>query len=298
MRYLRQNCDEFGIELFDIPDARGGIEHVAIPQQGLVLPGAVVVCGDSHTTTYGALGALGFGIGTSEVEHVLAIQTIVYRRLRTMRIIVDGILLPGVRAKDIILTLIGQIGASGALGYAVEFLGTTISALSVEARITICNMIVEAGARGALVAPDELVFSYLKGKMHCPNGDDWRQGQQYWSTLRSDSDAYFDKIFYLAAADIEPVVHGAPVRTKSAGFPDGSRILPQQATRLSVVRSSAGSSTWAFGPESVCRVFGSTGRSSGPAPTAVLKICAMRLKSLAAERLRGTSKPWSFPVPS
>lgn len=156
--YLQQNCEKFAIELFDVLDKRQGIEHVIAPEQGFILPGMVIAAGDSHTTTYGALGAFGFGIGTSEIEHLLATQTLVYKRLKSMRVTVDGELGTGLTSKDVIMTLIGKIGASGASGYAIEFAGSTIEGLSVEARMTICNMAVEAGARGAFMAPDDKVF--------------------------------------------------------------------------------------------------------------------------------------------
>ncbi|MDD5443080.1 MAG: aconitase family protein, partial [Pseudomonas fluorescens] len=156
--YLAENCQDFGIELLDILDKRQGIEHVIAPEQGFILPGMVIAAGDSHTTTYGALGAFGFGIGTSEIEHLLASQTLVYKRLKSMRVTVDGKLARGLTSKDVIMALIGKIGASGATGYAIEFRGSTVDALSVEARMTICNMAVEAGARGAFMAPDEKVF--------------------------------------------------------------------------------------------------------------------------------------------
>jgi 3-isopropylmalate/(R)-2-methylmalate dehydratase large subunit len=166
--YFEENCRDFGIELFNVLDKRQGIEHVVAPEQGFILPGMVIAAGDSHTTTYGALGAFGFGIGTSEIEHLLATQTLVYKRLKTLRVTVEGRPGPGLVSKDIIMELIRQIGASGATGYAIEFTGPAISALSVEARMTICNMAVEAGARGAFMAPDEKVYAYLADKPRAP----------------------------------------------------------------------------------------------------------------------------------
>jgi len=204
--YLAENCADFGIELFDVLDKRQGIEHVIAPEQGFILPGMVVAAGDSHTTTYGALGALGFGIGTSEIEHLLASQTLVYKRLKTMRVTVDGELAPGLTAKDVIMALIGRIGASGATGYAIEFRGSTIDALSVEARMTICNMAVEAGARGAFMAPDEKVFAYLKDKPRAPRGQLWEQAVASWRTLYSDVGARFDREVELDAGTLEPMV--------------------------------------------------------------------------------------------
>ncbi len=204
--YFAENCRDFGIELFDVLHVMQGIEHVVMPEMGLVLPGTVIAAGDSHTTTYGAFGALGFGIGTSDIEHYLATQTLVYRRLKTMRVTVDGDLLPGVRAKDVVMALIRQIGASGATGYAIEFAGPVIAALGVEGRMTICNMAVECGARGAIMAPDDKVFGYIEGRPRAPTGAAWDRAVAYWRSLASDSDAVFDREVRLHARDIEPMV--------------------------------------------------------------------------------------------
>ncbi len=204
--YFEKNCQDFDIELFDILDKRQGIEHVVAPEQGFILPGMVVAAGDSHTTTYGALGALGFGIGTSEIEHLLATQTLVYKRLKTMRITINGVLGVGVSSKDIIMAVIQQIGASGATGYAIEFFGTAIDSMSVEARMTICNMAVEAGARGAFMAPDKKVFDYLKTKPRTPRGDVWEKAIKEWGELKSDDKAVFDKEVQLNASIIQPMV--------------------------------------------------------------------------------------------
>ncbi|WP_439125022.1 MAG: 3-isopropylmalate dehydratase large subunit [Pseudomonas rhizophila] len=204
--YFERNCRDFGIELFDVLDKRQGIEHVVAPEQGFILPGMVVAAGDSHTTTYGALGAFGFGIGTSEIEHLLATQTLVYKRLKTLRVNVHGRMGAGVTSKDIIMALIRDIGASGATGYAIEFSGPTIESLSVEARMTICNMAVEAGARGAFMAPDEKVYAYLKDKPRAPKGALWEQAVEKWKTLYSDPGAHFDKEVELDASALEPMV--------------------------------------------------------------------------------------------
>ncbi|HKS15267.1 MAG TPA: 3-isopropylmalate dehydratase large subunit [Pseudomonas sp.] len=204
--YFEQNCRDFGIELFDVLDKRQGIEHVVAPEQGFILPGMVVAAGDSHTTTYGALGAFGFGIGTSEIEHLLATQTLVYKRLKSMRVTVRGELGPGLVSKDIIMALIRRIGASGATGYAIEFSGPTITALSVEARMTICNMAVEAGARGAFMAPDEKVYAYLASKPRAPKGALWEQALQQWRTLFTDPGAVFDEDLELDVGALEPMV--------------------------------------------------------------------------------------------
>ncbi|AEF21093.1 3-isopropylmalate dehydratase large subunit [Pseudomonas fulva] len=204
--YFEKNCRDFGIELFDVLDKRQGIEHVVAPEQGFILPGMVVAAGDSHTTTYGALGAFGFGIGTSEIEHLLATQTLVYKRLKSMRVTVQGELGPGVTSKDIIMALIQRIGASGATGYAIEFAGSTIDALSVEARMTICNMAVEAGARGAFMAPDEKVYAYLKDKPRVPKGQLWERAVEKWKLLYTDEGAQFDKEVRLDASELAPMV--------------------------------------------------------------------------------------------
>ncbi|WP_132255144.1 3-isopropylmalate dehydratase large subunit [Methylobacterium segetis] len=206
VRYFDENCRTFGIELFDVLHPLQGIEHVVAPELGFILPGMIVAAGDSHTTTYGALGALGFGIGTSDIEHYLATQTLRYRRMRTMRVWLDGALSPGVTAKDVVMALIRRIGASGATGYAVEFAGDGVAALSVEGRMTICNMAVEGGARGVVMAPDAAVFAYLAGKPRAPKGKAWEGALRHWSGLHSDADAVFDREIRLAASEIEPLV--------------------------------------------------------------------------------------------
>ena len=229
--YLASNCRDFGIELLDILDKRQGIEHVIAPEQGFILPGMVIAAGDSHTTTYGALGAFGFGIGTSEIEHLLASQTLVYKRLKTMRVSVDGDLAPGLTSKDVIMALIGKIGASGATGYAIEFRGSTLDALSVEARMTICNMAVEAGARGAFMAPDEKVFAYLKGKPRAPQGELWDQALAGWRLLHSDVGAVFDQEVQLDATTLEPMVTWGTSPDQAA--PIGARVPdPQDVSDL------------------------------------------------------------------
>jgi len=204
--YLERNCRDFGIPHFGLLDPRQGIEHVVVPEQGLSLPGMVIACGDSHTTTYGALGALGFGLGTSDVEHVLATQTIVYERLRNLQVVLHGRLPVGVTAKDVVMTVIRQLGVAGARGFAVEFAGDAIQALDLAGRLTICNMIVEAGARGALIAPDWTVFEFLEGRPQAPSGELWTEALRHWQQLRSDADASFDKTLQLDAAGIAPLV--------------------------------------------------------------------------------------------
>ncbi|KUE88585.1 isopropylmalate isomerase [Cupriavidus necator] len=203
---LRANCERHAIPLFDTNDTLQGIEHVIAPEHGMIRPGMVVICGDSHTTTYGALGALGFGIGTSEVEHVLATQTLVYRMARTMRIRVDGKLPAGTTAKDLILRIIGAIGAQGARGYVVEYCGSAIRDLSIEARFTLCNMTVEAAARGALIAPDAVATDYVLRRAVDIEGPQRDAALSYWATLQSDADAVFDMDFVFDASEIEPYV--------------------------------------------------------------------------------------------
>ena len=203
---LRKNCAEYGIQMFDIDDIRQGIVHVIGPEQGFTLPGTTIVCGDSHTATHGAFGALAFGIGTSEVEHVLATQTLLQSPLQNMRITVDGDLLPGVTAKDLILAVIGEIGTAGGTGYVIEYAGQAIRDLTMEGRMTVCNMTIEAGARAGLVAPDEKTFEYLKGRPMSPKAGAWEQAEAYWRTLPSDEGATYDKDVTLNAADIVPQV--------------------------------------------------------------------------------------------
>jgi 3-isopropylmalate/(R)-2-methylmalate dehydratase large subunit len=203
---LEDNCREFGIRYLKMDDIRQGIVHIVGPEQGFTLPGATIVCGDSHTSTHGAFGALAFGIGTSEVEHVLATQTLIQKRAKNMRITVDGDLPRGVTAKDVILAIIGKIGTAGGTGYVMEYAGSTIRALSMEGRMTVCNMSIEAGARAGLIAPDEKTFTYLKGRPMAPTGSDWDAAVAYWQTLPSDADAKFDREIHLNAGDIAPQV--------------------------------------------------------------------------------------------
>ena len=203
---LRNNAKEFGVRLHSLGDADQGIVHVVGPQLGLTMPGLTVVCGDSHTSTHGAFGALAFGIGTSEVEHVLATQTLPLQPFKTMAITVDGTLPEGSTAKDIILAVIAKIGTGGGQGYVLEYRGEAIRRLSMEGRMTICNMSIEAGARAGMIAPDDITFEYLKGRPHAPEGADWDAAVEYWRTLRSDDDAIFDTEVVLGATDLEPFV--------------------------------------------------------------------------------------------
>ena len=203
---LSENCREFGIELFEMNDRRQGIVHIIGPEQGFTQPGMTIVCGDSHTATHGAFGALAFGIGTSEVEHVLATQTLVQRRSRNMRVTLEGEPGPGVTAKDLILGIIGAVGTAGGTGHVIEYAGPAIRALSMAGRMTVCNMSIEAGARAGLIAPDETTFSYLEGRTFAPAGDDWNRAVAWWKSLVSDKGAAYDREVRIPAAGIEPQV--------------------------------------------------------------------------------------------
>tara|TARA_B100001540_G_scaffold28334_1_gene24125 strand:+ start:681 stop:2084 length:1404 start_codon:yes stop_codon:yes gene_type:complete len=203
---LEDNCKEFGIKIFGMNDKRQGIVHIIGPEQGFTQPGTIIVCGDSHTATHGAFGALAFGIGTSEVEHVLATQTLVQKKSKNFRINVNGSLPLGVTSKDVILQIIGKIGTAGGTGYVIEYAGNLISSLSVENRMTICNMTIEGGARAGLIEPDKKVFDYLKGKPMSPKKENWDKALEYWNTLKSDDGAQFDKEINLDGKDIKPMV--------------------------------------------------------------------------------------------
>jgi 3-isopropylmalate/(R)-2-methylmalate dehydratase large subunit len=203
---LRRNCEEFGIQLFDIHSPEQGIVHVIGPELGLTQPGMTIVCGDSHTSTHGAFGALAFGIGTSEVEHVLATQCLPQNKPRTMKIETRGMLPEGVTAKDLALGIIGCIGTDGATGYTIEYAGEAVRALSMEGRMTLCNMSIEGGARAGMIAPDETTFAYLKERRFAPRGEAWEKALSYWKTLKSDDDAMFDRVVEIDASRLEPFV--------------------------------------------------------------------------------------------
>ena len=228
---LRRNCAEFGVPIFPMGDPEQGIVHVVGPQLGLTQPGMTIVCGDSHTSTHGAFGALAFGIGTSEVEHVLATQTLPLKPFRTMAVTVDGVLPDGVTAKDIVLAVIARIGTGGGQGFVIEFRGSAIEALSMEGRMTVCNMSIEAGARAGMIAPDETTFAYLEGRDHAPTGADWDAAVQDWRSLRTDDDAVFDAEGVIDAASLSPYVtwgtnpgQGLPL---SASVPDPAAIVDE-----------------------------------------------------------------------
>ena len=203
---LEKNCKEFGVKLFGMDDKRQGIVHIVGPEQGFTQPGTVIVCGDSHTATHGAFGALAFGIGTSEVEHVLATQTLVQKKAKNFRINVNGKLSLGVTSKDVILQIIGKIGTAGGTGCVLEYAGSVISELSVEQRMTICNMSIEGGARAGLIQPDEKIFNYLKGRPMSPKNENWDKALEYWNSLQTDKNAKFDKEINLNGEDIAPMV--------------------------------------------------------------------------------------------
>ena len=231
---LDQNCDRFGITQYMMNDQRQGIVHVIGPEQGATLPGMTVVCGDSHTSTHGAFGALAFGIGTSEVEHVLATQTLLMKKSKNMLVRVEGRLQPGSTAKDIILAVIGKIGTAGGTGYTIEFAGEAIRQLSMEGRMTICNMAIEAGARAGLVAVDETTIEYIQGRPYAPKGEALRQALQYWRTLYSDPGAHFDRIVELRAEEIAPQVSWGT--SPEMVLPIGSRVPDPERERDPVKR--------------------------------------------------------------
>jgi 3-isopropylmalate/(R)-2-methylmalate dehydratase large subunit len=206
IRTLAQNAKDFGIEYFDEHDRRQGIVHIIGPEQGFTLPGTTIVCGDSHTATHGAFGALAYGIGTSEVEHVLATQTLIQKKSKNMLVDVGGRLPPGVTAKDIILGLIGEIGTAGGTGYTIEYAGEAVRALSLEGRMTMCNMSIEGGARAGMVAPDEKTYAYIKDRPKTPKGTSWDEAMRYWETLHSDEGAVFDTVVKLDAVKLPPLV--------------------------------------------------------------------------------------------
>ncbi|OYR20706.1 3-isopropylmalate dehydratase large subunit [Brucella thiophenivorans] len=203
---LAKNAADFGVEYYSERDKRQGVVHIVGPEQGFTLPGMTIVCGDSHTSTHGAFGSLAHGIGTSEVEHVLATQTLIQKKAKNMLVRVDGKLAPGVTAKDITLAIIGEIGTAGGTGYVIEYAGDAIRALSMEGRMTVCNMSIEGGARAGLIAPDEITFDYIKDKPRAPKGEELEQAIGYWKTLHSEEGAHFDKIVELDAAKITPIV--------------------------------------------------------------------------------------------
>lgn len=233
---LKENCEEFGIVLYDLNSINQGIVHVMGPEQGITLPGTTIVCGDSHTSTHGAFGALAHGIGTSEVEHVLATQTLQQKKAKSLKIQIDGKINLGVTAKDIILAVIGKLGTAGGTGYVAEFCGEAISALSMEARMTLCNMSIEMGAKAGLIAPDQATYDYLEGRPFAPKGKDWQQALAYWQTLKSDEDAVFDHTVVLNAADIQPQVTWGTSPEQVIGI---DQVIPDPDTQSDLIKADA-----------------------------------------------------------
>ena len=237
---LAQNAADFGVEYYSEKDRRQGIVHIIGPEQGFTLPGMTIVCGDSHTSTHGAFGALAHGIGTSEVEHVLATQTLIQRKAKNMLVRVDGQLPPGVTAKDVILAIIGEIGTAGGTGHVIEFAGEAIRSLSMEGRMTVCNMTIEGGARAGLIAPDEVTFAYVKDKPRAPTGKAWDMALEYWKTLKTDEGAHFDRTVVLDAANLPPIVSwgSSPEDVVSvAGVVPDPDLIPEETKRLSKKRA-------------------------------------------------------------
>jgi len=230
---LNSNCDDFGITEFKMDDIRQGIVHVIGPEQGATLPGMTVVCGDSHTSTHGAFGALAFGIGTSEVEHVLATQCLIQKKSKNMRVLIDGKVNSGITAKDIVLAIIGEIGTAGGTGYTIEFAGEAISDLSIEGRMTVCNMAIEAGARAGMIAVDQTTIDYVKGRPFAPTDDVWPKAVEHWQTLHSDTDAVFDHEVILQAKDIQPQVTWGTSPEMTASVND---VVPDPAAEADEVK--------------------------------------------------------------
>ena len=243
---LATNARDFGVEYFNELDKRQGIVHVVGPEQGFTLPGTTIVCGDSHTSTHGAFGALAHGIGTSEVEHVLATQTLIQRKAKNMRVSVDGTLPAGVTAKDIILAIIGEIGTAGGTGHVIEYAGEAIRALSMEGRMTVCNMSIEGGARAGMIAPDEKTFAFIKGRPKAPKGGAWDIAMRYWETLRLDDGAHFDdEVQARRGASCRRSSPGARAPRTSSRSPARFPTRPRSRTRTSAPPCSARSTTWA-----------------------------------------------------
>ena len=273
--YLAENAKFFGLEYFNEFDKRQGIVHIIGPEQGFTLPGTTLVCGDSHTATHGAFGALAYGIGTSEVEHVLATQTLIQSKSKNMRAVVDGKLPHGVTAKDIILAIIGEIGTAGGTGYALEYAGEAIRALSMEGRMTVCNMSVEGGAKAGFIAPDEKAYAFLKDRPKAPKGKAWDSAMRYWETLRSDDGAHFDREIRLDAGEAAAARHlGHQPRAGDLGHRPRADARSRSPTRTSAARPRPRSNTWASRAARRSPTSRSTACSSAPAPTAASRICA------------------------
>ena len=282
---LRKNCAEFGVRLHPLGDVEQGIVHVVGPQLGLTQPGMTIVCGDTHTSTHGAFGAIAFGIGTSEVEHVLATQTLTQARPKTMAVTVNGSLPAGVTAKDLVLTLITQTGTGGGQGYIVEYRGQAIEELSMEGRMTVCNMSIEWGAKAGMIAPDQTTFDYLEGKPEAPKGADWDAAVAHWQTLRTDDDAVFDKEIVLDASTHDAVRHlGHQPRSGRCRWAPRSRAPTTSTSPNDRSRPRRPWSTWASRPARRCARSRSTPSSSAPAPTAASRTCGWPPRSSRAAR--------------
>ena len=280
-------------------DIRQGIVHVIGPEQGFTLPGTTIVCGDSHTSTHGAFGALAFGIGTSEVEHVLATQTLVQKKPKTMRISVEGELPVGCTAKDVILAIIGKIGTAGGTGYVIEYAGSVIRGLSMEGRMTVCNMSIEAGARAGLIAPDDKTIDYFKGRPMAPKGAAWEQAERWWRTLPSDEGAVYDTEIFLDAATIEPQVTWGT--SPQDVVPITGTVPDPKAADQRGPAPRHGALAGIHGPEAR-HADGSRSRStpcsSAPAPTAGSRTCASWPAWSRASTSRPPCAPWSSPAPA
>ncbi len=288
---LAENARAFGIEYFDELDPRQGIVHIIGPEQGFTLPGTTIVCGDSHTSTHGAFGALAHGIGTSEVEHVLATQTLIQAKAKNMLVQVDGQLPPGVTAKDIILAIIGEIGTAGGTGHVIEYAGEAIRALSMEGRMTICNMSIEGGARAGLVAPDDKTFAYLKDRPKSPKGETWDAAVAYWRTLETDEGAHYDKIVRLDAAKLPPIVSWGTSPQDVVSVAGTVPRVEDAAATTSAPRSKRRSPIWGSRAGNGSPISPSTACSSAPAPTAASRICARSPRSSRASAWPAPSVP-------
>ena len=293
---LRRNCEEFGVRLYPMGDREQGIVHVVGPQLGLTQPGMTVVCGDSHTSTHGAFGAIAMGIGTSEVEHVMATQTLSLRPFKTMAITVTGELQPGVTSKDLVLAVIAQIGTGGGQGHIIEYRGEAIEKLSMESRMTVCNMSIEAGARAGMIAPDQTTFDYLEGRPHAPQGDEWEAAVEYWRSLRTDDDAVFDTEVVTAPRSPRSSP-GGPTPARAYPWAQRSRTPSRSATSPSASLRRTRWSTWISGPTPRCGRCPSTWCLWAPAPTAASRTCVPSPRWSMVVRSPTTSGCSSFPAP-
>ncbi len=288
---LAKNAADFNVEYYSENDKRQGIVHIVGPEQGFTLPGMTIVCGDSHTSTHGAFGALAHGIGTSEVEHVLATQTLIQKKAKNMLVRVDGKLPEGVTAKDIVLAIIGEIGTAGGTGHVIEFAGEAIRSLSMEGRMTVCNMTIEGGARAGLIAPDEKTFEYIKDKPRAPKGEALEKAIEYWKTLHTDEGAHYDKVVVLDAAALPPIVSWVPRRKTSSPSKASFRTRTISMTKTSAPPSGARSTIWASSRARRSPISPSTASSSAHAPTGASRTCAQLRRSSKARRLQAPSTP-------